>query len=190
MDRAQRPAALATRTRCANLSALARQGKHILSPPENPAILRNYAMALGLCTALFIGRVAGQLLVALFGTPFLPPMQQWYSGLIPYSLLLPIQIAIIALMLWLVRDFARGHGYFLQPHPRGGRILRGLSIVYFASMLLRYTITCGCIRSGAGSAVPSQSGFTWCSHCFCSSIATIISVFGTREKTCCHAVNS
>lgn len=103
--------------------------------------MRNYAMALGLCTALFIGRVAGQLLVALFGTPFLPPMQQWYSGLIPYPLLLPTQIAIIALMLWLVRDFSRGHGYFVQPHPRAGRILRGLSIVYFASMLLRYTIT-------------------------------------------------
>lgn len=98
-------------------------------------------MALGLCTALFIGRVAGQLLVALFDTPLLPPMQQWYSGLIPYPLLLPIQIVIIVQMLWIVRDFARSRGYFVQSYPRAGRIIRWLSIVYFASMVLRYAIT-------------------------------------------------
>jgi len=98
-------------------------------------------MALGLCTALFVGRVAGQLLVALFDTPLLPPMQQWYSGLIPYPLLLPIQIVIIVQMLWIVRDFSRSRGYFVQSHPRAGRIIRWLSIVYFSSMVLRYAIT-------------------------------------------------
>lgn len=113
----------------------------MVSPLADPAISPRYTMALGLCTALFIGRVAGQLLVALFDTPLLPPMQQWYSGLIPYPLLLPIQIVIIVQMLWIVRDFARGRGYFVQSHPRAGRILRGLSIVYFASMVLRYAIT-------------------------------------------------
>ena len=34
--------------------------------------------------AAFAARVFGQLLVAAFGVGFLPPVDAWYSGLIPY----------------------------------------------------------------------------------------------------------
>jgi hypothetical protein len=113
----------------------------MVSPLADSLILRRYAIMLGLCTALFAGRVAGQLPVAFIGVPFLPPMPAWYSGLVPYPLLLPIQIGILALMLRMVRDFWRGRGWFVEAHPRAGRILRGLSIVYFASMVVRHAVT-------------------------------------------------
>lgn len=43
--------------------------------------------------ALFALRVAGQALVAFSDVRFLPPMQAWYSGLMPYPYLLPSQRA-------------------------------------------------------------------------------------------------
>jgi hypothetical protein len=42
--------------------------------------------------------VAGQAMVAFFDVQWLPPMERWYSGLVPYEILLPAQIAIIVLM--------------------------------------------------------------------------------------------
>lgn len=100
-----------------------------------------YTLWLGAFLLLFIGRVSGQILVAFAGVEWLPPMERWYSGLLPYPILLPTQIVIIALMFLVVRDFARGHGYFIRPHRRAGGIIRWLSILYFASMVLRYTLT-------------------------------------------------
>ena len=47
---------------------------------------------------LFILRVLGQALVAFADVRFLPPMEAWYSGLMPYEYLLPSQIAIIGVM--------------------------------------------------------------------------------------------
>ena len=44
--------------------------------------------------ALFVLRVAGQALVAFFDVRFLPPMQAWYSRLMPYPYLLPSQRAL------------------------------------------------------------------------------------------------
>src|SRR3989449_8511904 len=51
-----------------------------------------YATVLWFLLFLFCLRVAGQALVAAFAVPFLPPMQQWYSGVMPYPILLPVQI--------------------------------------------------------------------------------------------------
>ena len=65
--------------------------------------------------ALFVLRVAGQAMVALWGVPWLPPMERWYSGLMPYPLLLPAQIAIIALMAKICSDFTRRWGFFVRP---------------------------------------------------------------------------
>jgi hypothetical protein len=41
------------------------------------------AAALWILLALFTGRVLGQLAVALDLAPFLPPMDEWQSGLLP-----------------------------------------------------------------------------------------------------------
>lgn len=60
------------------------------------------------------------MLVAFFGVTFLPPMQEWYSGLIPYPVLLPIQGLIILLLIKICSDFSRGHGFFVvDVHPDG-----------------------------------------------------------------------
>jgi len=100
-----------------------------------------YPLLLGTFTVLFILRVSGQVLVGIHEVSFLPPFEQWYSGLLPYPLLLPGQIALIVLMLKIVRDFARGDGYFVDLKPRTGTILKVLSCIYFLSMLVRYVVT-------------------------------------------------
>ncbi len=51
-----------------------------------------------LLLGLFVLRVVGQALVAFLDVEFLPPMEAWYSGLMPYEVLLPSQIVIVAVM--------------------------------------------------------------------------------------------
>jgi len=57
------------------------------------------------------------MLVAFFGVTWLPPMEAWYSGLMPYEYLLPSQIVIIAVMAKICIDFTRQRGFFLWDHP-------------------------------------------------------------------------
>ena len=57
---------------------------------------RETAAYLLIFSALFLLRVAGQVLVVLRAPSWLPPMHQWH--LMPYRLLLPIQIGFLALM--------------------------------------------------------------------------------------------
>jgi hypothetical protein len=68
-------------------------------------------------------------------------MAEWYSGLMPYSILLPIQIGILAVQVKISSDISCGRGYFAAFRPRTGRLLCGFSYVYFATMLLRYVLT-------------------------------------------------
>lgn len=89
-------------------------------------------------TLTFLTRVLGQLLVATRSVSWLPPMEAWYSGLIPYPILLPIQIVLLGVMVWTIRDVARGAGPLGQPRPRLGRFLMRFSYIYFGSMIVRY----------------------------------------------------
>jgi hypothetical protein len=101
-------------------------------------VRRRDAVLIWLCTALFSARVAGQLLVTMAAPGFLPPMERWYSGWIPYPVLLPAQVAIVSLQLKIGLDFARGWGFFAAPRrPRLGRRLRLFAALYAAAMLLR-----------------------------------------------------
>src|SRR5437870_1623254 len=70
------------------------------------------ALWLWLLLALFCLRVGGQMLVAFAGVTWLPPMEEWFSGLIPYPWLLASQFVIIALFAWIALDMSRGRGYF------------------------------------------------------------------------------
>src|SRR4026207_1373115 len=45
----------------------------------------------------FCCRVLGQALVAFFDITWLPPTEEWYSGLMAYPLLLPTQVLIIVI---------------------------------------------------------------------------------------------
>ena len=90
---------------------------------------------------LFILRVAGQLLVVIGWGWFLPPMRQWYSGLLPYQYLLPAQILIIFLYGKICLSFTRGQGFLVAPRRKIGRALLAFGFIYFISMVLRYPIT-------------------------------------------------
>jgi len=100
-----------------------------------------YARVLSILTILFLLRVLGQALVAFFHVEFLPPMPSWYSGLLPYPLLLPIQIVILAVQITVDVSVWRAHEAVLRPRLRAGRVLQSLSYLYAASMLIRLIVT-------------------------------------------------
>jgi hypothetical protein len=85
---------------------------------------------------LFVGRVLGQVIVVLAKPRWLPPMKDWYSGLLIYPILLPAQIAIIVLMIFMIRQVAAG-----APSNRPlavGLIVFG--VIYALSMVVRFII--------------------------------------------------
>jgi hypothetical protein len=102
---------------------------------------RAYAALLWTLTALFFTRVLGQTLVAFAGVTFLPPMSEWYSGLLPYPILLPVQVAMLAVMAAVDGQIAAGAGVLARPRRRLGRGLRVFACVYFAGMVIRYVLT-------------------------------------------------
>lgn len=90
---------------------------------------------------LFAARVLGQFFVAISDGSWLPPFESWYSGLIPYPILLPLQVGLIVLLLKVLADFGRGAGFFVELGPRAGLILIRLSCLYALIMLARYIVT-------------------------------------------------
>ena len=86
---------------------------------------------------LFVLRVVGQALVAFLDVQFLPPMQAWYSGLMPYEVLLPSQVVIIAVMAKISLDFTRGRGFFFQKNRFFAGAWLWFGCVYLAAMIAR-----------------------------------------------------
>jgi len=103
--------------------------------------MKTDAVILGVLAFAFFLRVLGQSLVAFFEVDFLPSMDEWYSGLIPYPGLLASQILILGVQVMIFRDLWRGTGFFARRRPRVGIALRWFSFVYFAAMAARYIIT-------------------------------------------------
>lgn len=97
--------------------------------------------ALWLLTGLFALRVVGQALVAFLEVGFLPPMSEWYSGLLAYPILLSVQVVMLAIMTKINVDLTRGQGTFSKPRPRLGRGLRWFAAVYVLAMIARYVVT-------------------------------------------------
>jgi hypothetical protein len=100
------------------------------SPGQTSAILWT-------CVLLFATRVIGQLEVVLLEPSWLPGMDAWYSGLMPYPLLLPVQIAILMLMAVTAWNPRVRHGAFALAHPRGAEALRIFASIYFVVMAIR-----------------------------------------------------
>ena len=98
------------------------------------------AGVLWLLLFLFVLRVAGQLLVFLGAAPWLPPMSEWYSGLVPYGPLLVSQVVIIAVYARICLDVGRGRGSFGVPRPALGRGLQIFGALYLAAMIVRYVL--------------------------------------------------
>ena len=141
--------------------------------PESPS--RPYAPALWRLLALFGARVGGQMLVAFGHVSFLPPMHEWYSGLLRYRYLLPAQLALIALLLKVCLDFSRGRGFFVQPRTSFARFAVPLGSLYFGSMVVRYVVrmTLHPEARWFGQTIPIVF------HCV---LATYVLVFGTYHR--------
>ena len=60
-----------------------------------------YVPWLWLFSVLLLLRVIGQIIVVLRAPRWLPPMEQWQSGLLPYPVLLLGQAIVLTLMFWI-----------------------------------------------------------------------------------------
>lgn len=98
---------------------------------------RGRLMVLWACTFLFLLRVVGQLEVLLVAPSWLPPMNDWYSGLIPYPMLVPVQIAILMLMSALVMREMQAGRRALSEFGDGMPWVRRFAFAYFVVMWMR-----------------------------------------------------
>jgi hypothetical protein len=103
--------------------------------------IRRAVRILVLLLLLFFCRVLGQFLVFLGLAPALPPMHEWYSGLLPYGTLLACQLLLLAAGFKVVRDIATARGYFGKPHPTLALGMGIFGALYAASMAIRYGVT-------------------------------------------------
>lgn len=86
---------------------------------------------------LFLGRVVGQILVATVAPAWLPPMARWYSGLMPYRFLVPIQIVFLILMTAMTIGVARESQPLGTLPARVGTWIVLASYVYAFGMIAR-----------------------------------------------------
>ncbi|WP_129644833.1 hypothetical protein [Peristeroidobacter agariperforans] len=98
---------------------------------------RGRVIVLWACTFLFWLRVVGQLEVLLAAPSWLPPMSDWYSGLIPYPLLVPVQIAILMLMSALAMREMQAGRRASSDSSHGMPWVRRFAVAYFVVMVLR-----------------------------------------------------
>ena len=105
------------------------------------------SLLLWVLLALFCLRVIGQMLVAFWDVSFLPAMEEWYSGLLPYPLLLPSQFLIIFLYGKVCLDFTRQRGFFFTPRRSLGIPLLTFGSVYFGVMVIRYILRMSSLSS-------------------------------------------
>jgi hypothetical protein len=89
------------------------------------------------CIVLFAARVIGQLETVLLSPVWLPDMDAWYSGLLPYPLLLPAQIAILMAMAVVAWNRRIRNGGFARSNPRVAGALRIFAGLYFVVMAVR-----------------------------------------------------
>ena len=93
---------------------------------------------LAVFTGLFALRVIGQVVVLLAAPGWLPPMDRW--NLMPYRLLLPIQLLFLAVMSWIWIGLLADDGFVAEPRRGFGLFVVGLSVVYAGSMVVRYAV--------------------------------------------------
>ena len=96
------------------------------------------ALVLLLLQGLFALRVVGQLLVYWRAPAWLPAMDEWASGLLPYRLLLGIQLMTLLLMTVVAVGIAVDWPAVAEPRPRLGILLIGIATVYALAMIVRY----------------------------------------------------
>jgi hypothetical protein len=96
------------------------------------------APILWLLTALFAVRVVGQVVVALRQPWWLPPMDEW--NLVPYRMLLPIQLVMLGVMTWIDASFSASSGPPVDRTEALGWALVAFSAIYAGAMAIRYAV--------------------------------------------------
>jgi drug/metabolite transporter superfamily protein YnfA len=108
-----------------------------LSPASRTRLVAGSPAALTALALLFAARVAAQAIQRWLPVFFLPPFATFQGSALPYWILLPAQLAILALMLSVAR---RVHQGTLSSRPTTGRALAVFGGVYLAIMLARIVI--------------------------------------------------
>jgi len=98
-------------------------------------------LLLWLLPGLFLLRVLGQVYVGIYSPAWLPPWSEWYSGLLPYPLLLPSQILLLMWMAVISYDNTQRSGMFLVESSTVRIRLRWIAALYALVMLVRYVLT-------------------------------------------------
>ena len=134
-----------------------------------------HAKALLVLQSMFLARVLGQIVATLAGPAWLPEAKYWFSGALPYPLLLPAQIVLLMYMSLVTYDAWRREGYWYVSRPATQSILRKIAVVYFAAMVLRYVVTMALVPElrWTGHAIPIFFHFV---------LATYILVLSLPEK--------
>jgi hypothetical protein len=96
-----------------------------------------YVAIMWVLLALFVARVAAQILAATTRPRWLPPVARWYSGVMPYRYLLPSQLVIIGLMVAMIVAVSRSAGPLGSPTASLGVVALWTSYVYAAGMVWR-----------------------------------------------------
>lgn len=89
---------------------------------------------------LFALRVLGQLLVVAGVAPFLPSIDEWQSGLLPYPMLLASQLVIVAVLAAVCVQFTQAKGYFVRPRAWLAMPLWIIGWIYAIGMIVRYAL--------------------------------------------------
>lgn len=101
-------------------------------------VVDDMAPILWLLTALFGVRVLGQVIVVLRRPHWLPPMADW--NLVPYRVLLPIQLVILGVMTWIDVSFSASSGPLVDRTELLGWALVVFSALYAGAMVTRYIV--------------------------------------------------
>lgn len=109
-------------------------------PPAPDLGVEGTAAVLAVLTGLFVLRVVGQILVVRRSPRWLPPMEQWYSGLISYRQLLATQLVIVAGMVSVIGGLVGRAGWAVGPWHALGLVLVPVGYAYGGSMVARYVV--------------------------------------------------
>jgi hypothetical protein len=103
-------------------------------PMQASNVSQKYVPWLWLLISMFVLRVIAQPSSLLISSRFLPPFESWHGGVLPYPMLLIIQVLILFWLIRTTRQFAKGS---IVPNRRLGTTVLILASIYFIAMLAR-----------------------------------------------------
>ena len=115
---------------------------------------RGYAVALAGLLLLFVFRVVAHLGQWVHPVDFLPPFDDWQSGVLPDPVLLTGQILVVAVLLRIVVSYATGK--YVARRWLGIALLSGGGL-YFVGMFFRLlaSVTFAAADSWLGATIPA-----------------------------------